>query len=588
MTGFVCVVALDAPTERAACEGRALAGAFADLHGGECTPVLAGPGDSGSTPSWAAGAGVETTVDDQGWTLRLGACHGATPHPVTAAELAGSDGQFSVASYDARTGVTVIATDRFAAAPVHLAERDGLLYASSSALALARHLRPAVDRLAVGGFLTSGYQFGSQTHWVGVRRLDPGTYVEASPAGSREGEYWRPVVDREIERMPLQQAADHLVELYVDVLRRRLGGRETWIDLTGGYDSRLMALLLDRAGVPFRANTRRSPIGPDVEIAGEVVALTGWPWTAVDYPDDWPEVLPEWLDRALVAGDARLEVLQLARVLFAHRRLAADVPRLLSAGGGEHLQFYSWGSELLRRRTTPPDVRRWVDMVAIRPAGPDVLAPGVDEATHRDFAARLQARADRYDDEPASRQLDVCFAYKCTGHFGAYRAADQQEIATQLPYYFEPVFSAAFSLPRHHRDGFRLMRTMMEMLDQQVAAVETTRGGPAVPMRASTLHRYLPYYGLLARKGLNKVTNLTLGRPVWPLPRRYPWREAEANRAAVAHLAERGILDWADLRVAGLLSDVGVQRLRDGQASSAVVGRVATLEMALARTGTSL
>jgi hypothetical protein len=275
-------------------------------------------------------------------------------------------------------------------------------------------------------------------------------------------------------------------------------------------------------------------------------------------------------------------------VLFAHRRLAADIPRLLSAGGGEHLQFYSWGSELLRRPTARPDVRRWVDMVAIRHAGPSVLAAGVDEATRQDFAVRLQARADRYADEPASRQLDACFAYKCTGHFAAYRAADQHEIATQLPFYFEPMFSAAFSLPRHHRDGFRLMRAMMEKLDPQVAAVETTRGGPALPMRATTLHRYLPYYRLLGRKGLNKVTGRMFGRPVWPLPRTYVWPEAEANRAAVRHLVEREILDWDDLRVRDLLSDIGVRRLRNGEASSAMLGRVVTLEMALARTGTSL
>lgn len=587
MTGFVCVLALDGAPERAASEVRALANAFADLHGCEC-PVLPGLAGLRSVRSWAAGAGVETVTDNQGWTLRHGTCHGPCEHPVTVADLEHSDGQFSVVSYDARSGATVIATDRFAAAPVYLAVKGGLLYASSSALTLARHLRPPVDRLAVGCFLTAGYQFGTQTHWVGVRRLDPGAYVHVSATRICEGEFWRPVVDRGIERLPLHAAAEHLVALYVDVLRHRLGGQETWIDLTGGYDSRLMALCLDRAGVPFRANTRRSPLGPDIEIAGEIVARTGWPWTPFDYPADWPDVLPGWLDRALVAGDARLEVLQLSRVLFAHRQLARDIPRLLSAGGGEHLQFYSWGSELLRHRTARPNVRRWVDLIAIRHAGPDVLAPGVKEATHRDFTARLQARADRYPDEPASRQLDACFVYKCTGHFSAYRAADQPEIATQLPYYFEPLFSAAFSLPRHHRDGFRLMRTMMEMLDPHVAAVETTRGGPALPMRPTTFHRYLPFYGLLGRKALNKLSALAFGQPVWPLPRNFMWPEAEANRAAMHHLVMNGTLDWDHLGVRELLSDCGVQRLRSGEASSAMVGRVATVEMALARTETSL
>ena len=88
------------------------------------------------------------------------------------------------------------------------------------------------------------------------------------------------------------------------------------------------------------------------------------------------------------------------------------------------------------------------------------------------------------------------------------------------------------------------MRRMMERLDPAAAALETTRGGPALPMRPSTAGRYLPYYRLLGRKGLNKVSGQVVGRPLMPLPQTFGWDESGSVRAAVAHLVDRGTLDW--------------------------------------------
>jgi hypothetical protein len=591
VSGLVCVVPLRADARSVADELTALAKTHESLRGEECTPVP-DVGSQGALGAAAAVAGGEAVVDDRGWTVVHGVRHGGQAHPVTVADLAAADGQYAVLSHDAGTGRTLLATDRFAAAPLHVAERDGLLYASTSAVVLAAHLRPEVDADALGAFLTSGYQFGPRTHWHGVRRLEPGTCLEVYDGRAVETEYWRPAADPAVEAMSLTAAADHVIEVATETYRQRLASDPTWIDLTGGYDSRMMALLLDRAGVPFRGNTRSSSFNPDVELARDIAALKGWPWEPMLIPDEWPTLLPGELDRSLAAGDARLEVLQLSRVQAMHRRLAATHPRLLSAGGGEHLQYYAWSTELLSPRrggsTRPPDLGRWVDMVGLKPAGPDVLAPGVHDTTRRDFVAALEQRAAGYRGEPSSRQLDACYAYKSMAHFGAYRAADDLDIAAQLPFFFEPVFSAAFSVARRHRAGFRLMRTMMERLDPAVAAIETTRGGPALPMRPSTLHRYLPYYRLLGRKGLNKATGQLLGRPLMPFPHDYTWPEQESNRAATEHLRERGVLDWDALRVRPLLTDDGVDLLRRHEASSAMLGRVLTAEMALAATETGL
>ncbi len=596
MSGLVAVVPVaggasgGAAPHRAAQELRSLAATFARIRGESCTETAGEGPDADGGPAVAVAAG-HLVSDASGWTAVHGVRHlegGAATHPVDVADLSAADGQHAIVSHDARRGSTVVATDRFAAAPVYLAERDGLLYVATSALVLAAHLRPSVDAGHVGAFLVAGYQFGTSTHWHGVRRLPPGSAVEVRDDRCTESVWWRPSVDREVEALSLDDTADHLIDVATRTYRARLGGEKTWIDLTGGYDSRLMALLLERAGVAFVGNTRMSSLGPDLELAQQLARLKGWEWEARPLPQEWPRLLPQELDRSLAAGDARLEVLQLSRVQSIHRAMAEAHPRLLSAGGGEHLQYYAWSTELLSPPRRSPDVGRWVDMVALKPSGPEVVAPGVRAATRADFLATLQSVADHYAGEPSSRQLDACYAFKSGGHFGAYRASDDLDLTAQLPFYFEPVFSAAFSARRRHRAGFRLMRRMMERLDPAAAALETTRGGPALPMRPTTFSRYLPYYRLLGRKGVNKLSGQLVGRALMPLPHTYAWPRAESDRAAVAHLRERGTLDWQDLRVRPLLTPDGVERLRRHESSAETLGRVLTVEMALAATGTGL
>jgi hypothetical protein len=225
-------------------------------------------------------------------------------------------------------------------------------------------------------------------------------------------------------------------------------------------------------------------------------------------------------------------------------------------------------------------------MIALKPSDLAALRPGLREKVRSDLLDMFADWIEPYRGEPKTRRLDACYAFKGSGHFGAYRAADDVDISAQLPFYFEPVFTTAFSLQARHRAGLRLMRAAIHRLNPQVAAVETTRGGPATPMRPGALPRYLPFYGQLGRKGFNKVTERLVGRPLWAYPDR--WDEHDSADGVVQRLQDSGVLDWGDLRIAPLLSADGTRRLREGSVDSAMLGRVLTAEMALAATGARL
>ena len=132
------------------------------------------------------------------------------------------------------------------------------------------------------------------------------------------------------------------------------------------------------------------------------------------------------------------------------------------------------------------------------------------------------------------------------------------------------------------------MRQMIHRLDPAVARLPTTRGGPAAPMTPATVHRFVPFYGQMARKAVDKSVHLVTGRRPFAPRAEFAWPVEETNAAVVRHLRATGVVDPADLRIAPLLSREAPERLGLLAMSDRMLGRLVTAELALARTGTSL
>jgi asparagine synthetase B (glutamine-hydrolysing) len=90
------------------------------------------------------------------------------------APLESLEGQFGLISHRAERDEVVVATDPFAFHALFVAERDNATYVSTSALALARHLRPAPSELGQFMFLRTGYQLGPVAHLGGDRAAGAG------------------------------------------------------------------------------------------------------------------------------------------------------------------------------------------------------------------------------------------------------------------------------------------------------------------------------------------------------------------------------------------------------------------------------
>jgi hypothetical protein len=593
MSGLVAVLAVGGERTVDDDELRRLVASYEEVRG-PCAVAIS-RGGSGARAARLEPVDRRGAVDGASadWPVTIG-----VPYAPNGAEagsatwLRSVDGQFASVGYDAVSGEAVVANDPLGMVGVYVAARPGVLYVSTSSLTLARFLAAPADRLAVQSFLLSGYHFGAGTHWQGIERLEPGQMVRVGPRGRTQEHYWRPEVSDEVRRLPLSRAADHCTDVAVETFRSQLAGRqEPWIDLTGGFDSRLLGLLLRRAGVVFRANTRRTSDLTDVAVARRIVDITGWAWVHPALPENWDAVLPGELSSSLAWGDGNLEVLQLSRVLWEHRLLARTLPSLLSGGGGEHLQFAAWKSEFVAAgRTTRVHLDNWIDMRMVKPVDRFVLAGSPLADVREDMRQRLSRWVEPYSGELNTTQLDLLYAYKSTGHFGAYRSADDGLLTAQLPFYFRPVFEAAISTDHRHRNGHRLMRHMMQRLDPAVAALPTTRGGPAQPWRITNAHRFVPYFTQLARKAVTKVSDRTLGYPLLMKHQSFPWAP-RANASVLEELSSRGAFRPERLRSADLYRPEALKRLleesrRPGSTQDALLGRIITVELALQLTGT--
>jgi hypothetical protein len=531
-------------------------------------------------PSWLAFSGV--------------VYHPRSPLGVPIAEL---DGHFALIEYDGDRDEVRIASDPFGMHALYVAERGDRTYVSTSALALAKHLRASPSRHGLYGFLLAGYNFGTMTNWEGVRRLDPATLIRLTADGRAEERYWRPARDESFRDLSFRDSVDSCLEIAIETIRAYPSrGPSPWVDLTAGYDSRLLTLLLREVGAEIRANTRYVVEGEaDPRIAQRIAKELGFPWTGFQQTDEWPSVLPSLLATALARGDGVLEVLQLARVLWAHDLMCRSSSRLLTGGGGEHFQYFAWQSEFLKAgRSTKVNFDNWVDMRLFRPIDASIFSGDPISETRANFRKRMMAWCEPYSDELNTTQLDILYAYKSTGHFGAYLSADLAFMRAEIPFYLKPMFTAAFSTSYRYRNGHRLMRHMINRLNPAVAAMPTTGGGPAQPWRLRNVHRFAPYFTKIGRKAVDKVATRYLSRPL--LSRgttAFPWAE-QANSHVIDLLSANGVLNPRQMRSRPLYDlrafERFLPRARRGtfDADSNLLGRIITVELALRATDSGM
>jgi asparagine synthase (glutamine-hydrolysing) len=166
-------------------------------------------------------------------------------------------GMFAVAVWDAPARRLVLVRDRLGIKPLYYRLAGDVLTFASEVRALRRHrgFDAAIDRVALGHFLRSGFVHGDRSIYAGVQRVLPGELVVFEGGRLARRRFWdllEPAAEPPPERF--EDAVDRLEELLGRAVERRLiADVPLGAFLSGGIDSStVVALMQERSARPVR------------------------------------------------------------------------------------------------------------------------------------------------------------------------------------------------------------------------------------------------------------------------------------------------------------------------------------------------
>lgn len=500
-----------------------------------------------------------------------------------ASALRGYEGTFVLAAWDERTRTAWIANDPPSCLNCYHAEQGGGLCAGTSALALARGTGAGLDPHGVQQLFARGTVLAPTTLFDGLRKLDLGEHVRFRNGHAEIGRHWTAYKTRQ-EHRSVAGAADALSALAVDRIRRLASLRSPVVaDLTGGYDSRLVASLSHSAGVIGAITVNGPDDDDDVRIAREVARVMGWTTEHFDPATLWTRPVTPEMRRTLVhRTNGELAFTETYHHLLSRPVLAERYGLHFTGGGGELLRFFPWSQEFWgigRRRTAHVGnaLRYRLLQEGPPPAG----------LFRHDWYPRLSDRLGHrlrtiFLEEPGSlttQQLDAAYLWRMTG-FAPYTSAVFSSLPSVAPLMSAGVLDAAMAVPWSMRLTAKMMRTMIDRAAPRAAGVATHYGGTGGPARLGTLHMEARQ---LARQSWHLLTKfdrvLTRGR----LTRGIAPRRVARPRKPYLTEEFRSFLNPATMLSRGMYDPQGLARLLDGPverwyAREALILRVGTVE----------
>ncbi len=211
------------------------------------------------------------------------------------------DGMFAIALWDSVEGRLVLARDRLGKKPLFYTHHaDGTLSFASelAALLLDERIEREVDQDALAAYLRFGYVPSPRTILTSVRKLEPGTALTWTPAGTvTPHRYWTLNYEPK-QTIGYQEALEEFDARSLEAVRLRLLSEvPLGLFLSGGIDSSYILAQMIRAGTPvvntFSIGFPDSRYDERVHARAIAERLGSTHHDALVEPTDLVEVLPQ-------------------------------------------------------------------------------------------------------------------------------------------------------------------------------------------------------------------------------------------------------------------------------------------------------
>ncbi len=330
-----------------------------------------------------------------------------------------------------------------------------------------------------------------KTLWQDVKRMLGGMVLFASNGQVKKTEYWSPTYDNTTAHMPFNQALDQAVDLLTHAFSCTLTREvKTWVDLTGGFDSRLAAMMVAKINVPFCAYCMGPEDHPDVQLSRKIGEVMGWEHIHTQLPEQWELAQNSWFETALGCGDGRASALKLAYTLRGFMDRNTTIKTNVMGVGGENFRGYRWQIEGLNiGKTSTVNYDAWLDNIITSAIPLNVMKYDRTKEVRNELYSYIIHLCSQYSGLPNTVQIDRFEFHRDSGHAGAYLSAVAGIERSLVPFFFKALVNFAFSLnyrwkyPRHNL----FARTLLERENKHLANLDTTTGGPAIPIRLTNI-----------------------------------------------------------------------------------------------------
>ena len=341
------------------------------------------------------------------------------------------------------------------------------------------------------------------------------------------------------------------------------------IDLTGGFDSRLVACLFAAAGLRFETALSGSPSFAEFRIARLVAKRLGVPFFEYSPP---LQVRASELDELFDLTDGMSDLLQFRRIArFQRDRMSRGVTLAISGMGGEMFKDFWWIHEFPFYKRKHSNIRRLFNLrIMPEQKTTGLLAEKLERerfGMKEEFIDRLESYIDiwntrTYDNVSYLMKMQEFAGCNLTKRF---QVAGLQSYAPLLEY---DVVRIAYSLPRTSRIFNSYHRALLSKCCPTVARIVTTEGFSASSKITSLPVSALGYASNKARRLITKMSQRLGGRILFA-----PNSPDDPLIAGAVRASPEFEVDLRYLKEVGIVScGVDVRKIR-----SDLVGRLMTL-----------
>lgn len=446
-------------------------------------------------------------------------------------------GIYFIAVRDQQSGATYVFVDGSGLFHAFYSNR----FAGTSFLDLvdAERLSPAdFDPESLVEFLHMGNVYSGKTLFSSIKKIDPAHIISFSRDGSLS---LLPKPVRDIG-VPVELSFEDSMRRFV----QSAANENISVDLTGGIDSRMLAVILQFLGLRFEVATCGIAGEEDVEIARRVADVLGLDLRVTTRTMDnvnWAEAFNDC--------DGLFDVVRAcSQVQMRRERVKRGINLVVSGVGGELLKDFWWLQDMPFYSRREADIHK---LYKFRLA-PAPLQHSYLSETYRALSGGYRERTleqlSQYVVGGNTCTYDrIYYFYKMREYAGRSISNNLHEIGCYAPYLERDVVAFGYQLPRTTRFFNNFHRRTVTSLNPKAARIPTTEGGITVSAETSALCRDLVRYATdKCMRLTNKVGQRLLNRSCVAgnfaaTDITSTVRNAATQRRTIERLKDSGILD---------------------------------------------